>query len=70
MELDLSYDKKTVGEHQFLDGKELSYPYAYTYNCPYVTSVWDSGVIEVKAGGAVRTMDFMKITDTTVRTAG
>ena len=60
----LEYDGKTVIEHNSLNGTEQSYPYANTYDSPFMFSEWDSGVITVTIGKTVRTMDFMNITDT------
>jgi len=53
-----------VVETRWLDGEELTFPYAYTYNSPYMKSEWNSGVIELYCGDTVRVMDFMNIKDT------
>jgi len=66
MKLHLEYNKRDgVTEFQYLDGKLQEYPYAYTYDSPFMRSEWDSGVIEVMYGDTVRVMDFVNITDTT-----
>lgn len=67
MEIRLEYTKKQTTEHNCLDGVEQTYPYAYTYNSRYMQSELDSGVITVTVGDYVRTMDYMNITDTTVK---
>ena len=67
MEIRIDYDKKQTVVHQYLDGVEQTYPYANTYDSPYMKSVWDSGVIELYYGDTVRVMDFMKVTDTTTK---
>ena len=66
MKLHLEYNKRDgVTEYQYLDGVLQEYPYAYTYDSPFMRSKWGSGVIEVTYGDTVRVMDFMNITDTT-----
>ena len=64
MRLHLDYDGKTVTEYHYIDDAEQSYPYKNTYDSPFMVSEWDSGVITVKVGKIVRTMDFMNVTDT------
>lgn len=36
------------------------YPYAYTYDCPFMKSDWNSGIITVTAGGKTAVYDFNK----------
>ncbi len=40
------------------NGVENAYPYPMTYDCPFLQSVWDSGVIEVFAGDRRVVYDF------------
>jgi hypothetical protein len=59
-------EKKTVAFDGILlrrdgnseNGKENSYPYPMTYDCPFMRSVWGSGVIEVTAGKKRVVYDF------------
>jgi|GEM_PF-834492 len=56
--------KQATTERTWVDGVEQQFHYGYTYDSPYMKAVWDSGVIEVYFGDAVRVMDFMNATDT------
>lgn len=69
MRLDITrYNKRDgVIETQYLDGVPVEYPYDYTYDSPYMKSVWDSGVIEVYYKNYVRVMDYIKSSDTLSR---
>ena len=40
------------------NGAENVYPYGMLYDCPYIKSVWNSGIIEVTDGNEAVTYDF------------
>jgi len=67
MKYELTGSSKRPEEHSYLNGKEIVYPYADTYNTPFFKSVWDSGVMEVTYKNSVLTMDFMKISSNIVK---
>lgn len=55
----VSFDGITVTKTSNSEGGvENVYPYPYTYDCPFMKSVWNSGVIEVTAGGKTVIYDF------------
>jgi len=55
---------KNIEENNYLDGVKQVYPYANTYDSPYMKSVWNSGVLEVYYRGYTYVMDFMNNTAT------
>ncbi len=55
---------QVIGEMQYIDGVLVDSNYGYTYNSPFMKSVFDSGVIEIYYDGKVRTLDFINIRET------
>jgi hypothetical protein len=51
----VSYDKNAE------NGKENSYPYEYLYDSPYMKSVWNSGIIELKGKDMSCIYDFTTV---------